>query len=537
MSAQASATSRPSTLQSLARSFQSWRTACVTLQSFPSGLPLGLVLVSVPAWLKLQGFDNTTIGWVSAAQIPYAFKFLWSPLMDRYAPPFLGRKRGWAVIGQAGLFVTTLWLALVAAQPGRPWVIFAAVFAVAFASASQDIAIDAYAVEVLRPEEQGVAAGARSAVARLALTLSGRMAITAASWVSWPLLFAAQAFFYVPAAALMVFSPEPEAAPSPPRSLREAVWEPFVGFLRQHRALEITTFLVLYKFGDNLASALVSPFLLDTGFDKWDVGIIFFWIGFAGTILGSIAGGAVTTGLGLGHSLWLFGFLQALSNVGYILVAQVGVNRPLMWAAMLIESATTGMGTGAFAVLLLRLTQKKFSATQYALLSSIFALGRTASGPLAGVLSDTLGWAVFFTLTIFAAIPGLVMLQRFVPLGSREPVFREEPPSPKRALSRRELVGRALLGGLSGILLAALYSTAMNALRAMRMKPGLGPGPGFSLVPHLQRLIAPETAGDWTTVLGILVFGAVCGLAAAALAVARRGIARGSTTPDAAPGS
>ncbi len=414
---------RPSTWQSLARSFASWRTASVTLQQFPSGLPLGLVLVALPAWLKLEGYDNTTIGWLTATQAPYAFKFLWSPLMDRYAPPLLGRKRGWALLAQAALLVATLGLAIAALHPRDIVPIAIAALAIAFFAASQDIAIDAYAVEVLRPEEQGVAAGARGAVSRLAMTLAGRIAITLATWVSWPLIFAIQSLVYLPAGILMVFSPEPEAAPPPPKTLREAVWDPFVGFLRQHRALEIASFLVLYKFGDNLASALVSPFLLETGFNKWDVGFIFFWIGFAGAVIGSIAGGAITTGLGLGHSLWLFGFLQAFSNIGYIMIAGMGVNRPVMYGAMLFEAATTGMGTGAFSVLLLRLTQKRFSATQYALLSSIFALGRTASGPLAGVLIDALGWRNFFILTIFAAAPGLVMLQRFVPLGTREPTF------------------------------------------------------------------------------------------------------------------
>jgi PAT family beta-lactamase induction signal transducer AmpG len=513
---------RPSTLQSLARSMRSWRTACVVLQSFSSGLPLGLVLVAVPAWLKLQGFDNSTIGWVTAAQLPYAFKFLWSPLMDRYAPPFLGRKRGWALISQAALLVATLGLAWVAASPGQVGTIWIAVFLIAFASASQDIAVDAYAVEVLRPEEQGVAAGARAAVSRFALTLSGRICITAATWLSWPFLFAAQALVYPASAALMVFSPEPESPPEPPRSLREAVWEPFVGFLRQHRALEITTFLVLYKFGDNLASALVSPFLLESGYSKMDVGIIFFWIGFGGAVVGTIVGGAVTSGLGLGHSLWIFGFLQAFSNVGYVLIAQLGVNRPLMYSAMFFESATTGMGTGAFSVLLLRLTSKKFSATQYALLSSIFALGRTASGPLAGVLVDAIGWPIFFGLTIVAAAPGLLLLQRFVPLGTREPALVEEAGRAGSPLRTAELAMRSLFGLLAGTVFAALYWSVLEALRAMRAKPPAS----FSILPPLRHLLSPADLGDWTTIASIVLFGIICGIAVAALAVARRGLAR-----------
>jgi PAT family beta-lactamase induction signal transducer AmpG len=158
---------RPSTWQSLARSFTSWRTACVTLQSFPSGLPLGLVLMAVPAWLAFEGIDIKTIGFVTLVQAPWTFKFLWSPLMDRYAPPFLGRKRGWAVIAQAGLFVSTLALAWAAFHPERIWIVAGAALMVAFASATQDIAIDAYAVEVLKPEEQGVASGRRPPAALL----------------------------------------------------------------------------------------------------------------------------------------------------------------------------------------------------------------------------------------------------------------------------------------------------------------------------------------------------------------------------------
>src|SRR5262249_3369778 len=178
-------------------------------------------------------------------------------------------------ITQAALLVTTLGLAWVAASPEHVGTIWMAVFLVAFASASQDIAVDAYAVEVLRPEEQGLAAGARAASSRFALTLSGRLSITAATWPSWPFLFAAQPSVYPRAMVPMWLSPEPESPPAPPRTLRAAVWEPFVAFLRQNRAIEITSFLVLYKFGDNLATALVSPFLLEMGYSKMDVGLIF----------------------------------------------------------------------------------------------------------------------------------------------------------------------------------------------------------------------------------------------------------------------
>src|SRR5262249_29179234 len=331
-----------------------------------------------------------------------------------------------------------------------------------------------------------------------------------------------QAFVYPAAMVLMWFSPEPESPPAPPRTLRAAVWEPFVAFLRQYRAIEITSFLVLYKFGDNLATALVSPFLLEMGYSKMDVGLIFFWIGFGGAIVGTILGGAITSAIGLGHALWLFGFVQAFAHAGYVLIAHVGINRPLMYATMFFETVVIGMGTGAFSVLLLRLTSKKFSATQYALLSSIFALGRTASGPLAGVLVDALGWPLFFWLTIVAAAPGLVMLQRFVPIGTREPVFKEETGTVGAPLKPGAVAMRALLGLVIGIVFGGLYAASLEALRAMR---STSPRP-FSILEPLRRLIAPDNLGDWTTLASVLLFGAICGLAVAALAVARRGIAR-----------
>ena len=487
----------------------------MTLQQFPSGLPLGMVLVAVPAWLALEGVDVKTIGFVTLAQAPWTFKFLWSPLMDRYAPPFLGRKRGWAVLSQLGLLGATLVLAAVATRPDQVWIVAGAACLIAFAAASQDIAIDAYAVEVLRSEEQGVAAGARSAVSRFAFFLSGRVVITAAKYLSWPVLFALQALLYIPSAVVTALSPEPEDRPLPPRSLREAVWNPFVGFLRQRHAIEIMLFLVLYKFGDNLASSLVSPFLIQAGYDKVDVGVASGTIGLVATIAGSILGGAITSAAGLGPSLWIFGLLQAFSNLGYVAVAQAGVNRPLMYGAMAVETLTTGMGTGAFSVLLLRLTQKRFSATQYALLSSVFALGRTVAGPMAGVMVDAMGWTVFFVVTIFAAVPGLLLLQRFVPVGVRDPVFEAEPPSAGPVPGRGPLALRAAGGFFGGLLTGALCSALLDAARGLRS------GHGFDVLGGLARLASPSGIEDTFTLLAVLLFAAVCGVGWAALAAAR----------------
>jgi MFS family permease len=240
----------------------SWRTAAVALLSFSSGLPLGLVSLSIPDWMRDIGVDIRVVGLFTLAQAPWAFKVVWSPLMDRYVPPFWGRRRGWMAVTQVALAVLGLLLAGVGQEPDAIWVVGALVLAIALASASQDIAIDAYAVEVLRKEEQGAAVGARIALYRAAMVVSGGAAITAAARIGWPAVNALLALVYVPMLLLTWKAPEPELAAPVPKTLREAVWHPFLGFLTRHRALEMLTFVVLYKFADNLAQALTRPFLI-----------------------------------------------------------------------------------------------------------------------------------------------------------------------------------------------------------------------------------------------------------------------------------
>jgi len=394
--------------------------------------------------------------------------------------------------------------------------------AIAFASTVQDIAMDAYAVEVLRPEEQGTAVGARTALYRAGMMLAGGAAITIAASISWPATLAILAALFVVGMALTAWSPEVESAPPPPISLRAAVWEPLVGLLAKHRAVEILAFVFLYKFGDNIAQALLRPFLVQMGYGDFDVGIASATIGMAGTVLGAFIGGILTTRLGLGHSLWLFGFLQAVSNLGYVWIASTSASSPVMYLAIGFETLTQGLGTGAFGVLLLRLTQKRFSATQYALLSSLFALGRVVTGPMAGFLVDAIGWRPFFLFTIAAAAPGLVVLQRFVPLGVAEPVIALEEPSGKSPLSRGALLGRGIAGGAGGLVIAALASGTLQALKAWRA----GPQGGFPLGGMMAALLRPEGIAAWSETIGVTLFGIFAGLGVAALAAARRGVAR-----------
>jgi PAT family beta-lactamase induction signal transducer AmpG len=499
----------------------SWRTASVTLLSFSSGLPLGLVWIAIPDWLKKSGVDIRVVGLIALAQAPWTFKFLWSPLMDRYVPPGLGRlgrRRGWAALAQIGLFAFTLALAGVGDRPDAPWIVGALALAIAFASATQDIAIDAYAVDVLRPEEQAVAVGARVAVYRVAMLVAGGLAITLAGAISWPAVVVGLALLYLPMMVITWKAPEPEDTMPAPRSLKDAVWHPFLGFLSRHRALEILAFVLLYKLADNFAQALQRPFLVDMGYSDFDRGVALATMGTAGTLTGVFLGGSLTAVLGLGRSLWIFGFLQSFANLGFVLLSvQHGPNRPLMYAAVVFMYLADGLGTGAFSVLLLRMTQKRFSATQYALFSSLFSLPRLLCGPISGFTVYAVGWTSFFWFSIAAGIPGMIMLSRFVPWRSREPVFEVEEPALRRPLTGTQLALRGLAGALAGAAVAALTTALLSALRAAKE------GKPFDLLSPLADLFRPAGPPGWLTLAGVFVFALVCGLLTAAAAAARHG--------------
>ncbi len=494
------------------------RLLTISLMSFVSGLPLGLVWFAIPAWMAREGVDIRVIGLFTLAQAPWSFKLLWSPWMDRYTPPFLGRKRGWILIGQVALFALTLWLAGVSDRPEAVWVIGAITLAIAFASATQDIAIDAYAVEVLERDEQGIATGSRTAFYRGAMLVAGGASITLAAETSWAFVNLLLALLYLPFMVLTALAPEPPEIASAPRTLRDAVWGPFVGFLAQHRALEILAFVVLYKLSDNLTQSLTGPFLVQVGFNDVDVGIARTTIGQAASIGGTLVGGVLTDRIGLGRSLWIFGFLQLVTNLGYAVVAQVGPNRPVMYAAQGLEHLASGLGSGAFGVLLLRLTQKRFSATQYALLSSLFSLPRVLAGPVTGVLAKAIGWRDFFVLTILFGIPGLVMLARFVPFRARDVEFEVLAPSRGEPLTRGGLAWRVALGAL------ATLAVSLGGLVLAAGLSGIRAGRGFAAMPTLQSVVAPASVADWTTSLGLVVLAVLGGLATAATLVGRRGL-------------
>jgi PAT family beta-lactamase induction signal transducer AmpG len=488
--------------------------------SFASGMPLGLVWIAIPDWMRDIGVDIRIVGLFTLAQVPWTFKFLWAPLMDRFVPPKLGRRRGWAIVAQIGLFLAMLALAGVGGHPDTPWIVGAIALAIAFAGATQDIAVDAYAVDVLRTEEQPVAVGARNFLWRIGYFLAGSLSITFAGWWGWPAVNVLLACLYLPMILIVWKSPEPAAAGAAPKTLKEAVWNPFLGFLARHRALEILAFVLLYKLADNLVQALQRPFLNDMGYDELDRGFVAGTLGLWANIIGTLIGGLLSAPLGLGRALWIFGFFQIFSNAGFAVLAQeTEINRPLMYFAFSFEQFCSGLGSGAFSVLLLRMTQKRFSATQYALFSSLFGLPRILSGPIAGFAAYSVGWATFFWATLPLGIPGMIMLARFVPWGAREVEFRVEPPKVRAPLTGGQLAVRGLAGAAVGFASGALILALLEALKTMKDNPRAT----FDLWTPLITMGRPQEQGDWITLVGMLVFAAVCGLFTAAVVAARHG--------------
>jgi MFS transporter, PAT family, beta-lactamase induction signal transducer AmpG len=531
-------TARVGTWTSLKAAASSRRIGAVTLQSFSSGLPLGLVWIALPAFLTYRGVDIRTVGLFSLAQAPWSFKFLWSPLMDRYGPRFgtLGRRRSWILVCQLFLMAAILALAGFAHTADVGVIAVIALF-IAFGSASQDIVIDAYAVEVLERSEQGLAVGARNALARSAVLVAGALTITMGQRLGWPPVFTVLALMFVPLAGVVLWSPEPEAAVLPPRSLRRAVLDPLIELFRRSGALPILGFLVLYKFGENLATALTRPFLIQKCYSPEDVGVGTATIGLVALIVGAFLGGLATDRIGLTRSLWLFGAIQSVGFLGYVVIDQLtpgspcsgGVlgavlqppsHRVLMLAAIGVENLCQGMATGAFGVMLLRMTQKQFSATQYALFSSIFAVGRIVTGPIAGFTADAIGWTPFYLCATAASIPGLVLLQRFAPLGRREPALDALEPVEARPVSRGTAfaVGAAWAG--IGFAFAFGLSALLTALKAARGSAGSSP----DVAAAAAKILSPALTSDWVRLAGLVVVGLVVGLAAGAFVVARHGL-------------
>ena len=376
---------------------------------FASGLPLALTGGTLQAWLTEAGLDLTTIGLFAYVGLPYTVKFLWAPVMDRIVPPWLGRRRGWMILTQSGLALALAVMALIGPAEGAQ--VFAALaLAVAFLSASQDIVFDAYRTDLLKPEERGLGAATWVMGYRIAMIASGSLALILASRLNWSAAYLCMAALMALGVVTILLSPEPENAQVVPKSMAEAVWGPLSEFLSRPMAVALLGLIVLYKLGDAFAGALTTSFLLrGMAFSSEDIGLVRAF-GIGATILGAFIGGGLMPQLGLFRSLMVFGLLQALSNLSFLWLAWAGKSYAVMAFAVGFENLTGGMGTAAFVALVMSLCNHRYTATQFALLSSVEALGRVFLGWPAAKLVGLAGWGPFFFVTFLAALPGLWLL-------------------------------------------------------------------------------------------------------------------------------
>ncbi|MGI8464056.1 muropeptide MFS transporter AmpG [Pectobacterium punjabense] len=381
------------------------------LLGFASGLPLALTSGTLQAWMTVENVDLKTIGFFSLVGQAYVFKFLWSPLMDRYTPPFLGRRRGWLILSQLLLIAAIIGMGFM--NPARDlWWLAALAVLVAFCSASQDIVFDAYKTDLLPPEERGTGAATSVLGYRIAMLVSGGLALWMADrYLGWQATYWLMAGLMLIGVFATLLAPEPLNSQPAPRTMEQAIVAPLRDFFERNNAWLILLLIVLYKLGDAFAISLTTTFLIrGVGFNAGDVGLVNKTLGLFATIVGAIYGGLLMQRLSLFRALMLFGILQAVSNAGYWLLAITDKSLFTMASAVFLENLCGGMGTAAFVALLMTLCNKSFSATQFALLSALAAVGRVYVGPIAGWFVESYGWAWFYLFSIFAALPGLAIL-------------------------------------------------------------------------------------------------------------------------------
>jgi PAT family beta-lactamase induction signal transducer AmpG len=390
--------------------FRSRRITVITFLGFSSGLPLALTSGTLQAWMAVTGVDLRTIGIFSLVGLPYTIKFLWSPFMDRFVPPWLGRRRGWIIITQVVLMFGISTMAF--SSPKQvPWLLAILALMVAFSSASQDIVIDAYRTDILKERERGAGAAVFVMGYRIAMLVSGAVALILSDYIGWKNTYLLMAAGMTVGMISTLSGPDPEERVTPPFSLKEAVLGPLRNYFSRNAAIPLLFLIVLYKLGDAYAGALTTAFLIKgIGFSASEVGTINKGFGLISLVLGAMVGGSLMVRLGLFRSLMSFGVLQALSNLSFMFLAWIGKSYGMLVFAVAFENLSGGMGTAAFVSLLMAMCNHRYTATQYALLSSLAALGRIFIGPTSGFLVESVGWATFFFITALTALPGLGLL-------------------------------------------------------------------------------------------------------------------------------
>ena len=446
------------------RIFQQPKSAILLILGFASGLPLALTSGTLQAWMTVENIDLKTIGFFSLVGQAYVFKFLWSPVMDRYTPPFLGRRRGWLLTTQCLLLIAIAAMGFLEPSTQLRWMAALAVV-IAFCSASQDIVFDAWKTDVLPAEERGAGAAISVLGYRLGMLVSGGLALWLADkWLGWQGMYWLMAALLVPCIIATLLAPEPSDVIPVPKSLEQAVVAPLKDFFGRNNAWLILLLIVMYKLGDAFAMSLTTTFLIrGVGFDAGQVGMVNKTLGLFATIIGALYGGVLMQRLTLFRALLIFGILQGVSNAGYWALSVTDKHIYSMAAAVFFENLCGGMGTAAFVALLMTLCNKSFSATQFALLSALSAVGRVYVGPIAGWFVEAHGWPTFYLFSVIAAIPGILLLlicRQTLEYTQKTELFmpRDSYAGAYRFALRLLLLGTALLG----IWLVMLIANALN---------------------------------------------------------------------------
>ncbi len=391
------------------------------LMGFSCGLPLLLTTTVLQAWMKEKGVDLSLIGLMALVGLPYTIKFLWAPIMDRFTLPFLGRRRGWLLIAQAALIISIALLGLTDPS-NHPWLLAFAALLVTFFSASQDIVVDAYRREDLLDEELGLGTSLYVNGYRIGMLLASGGGLIMADHMPFSAVYLIMAACMLTGVLTTLFAREPEITTGTPRNLKEAVFNPLIEYFSRNGALWILAFILLYKIGDTMASAMTTPFYLDIGFSKTEIGAVVKLFGFWATVAGSLIGGIFMLRMGINRSLWVFGFFQAASTAGFAVLARIGYSIPALSAVIAFENLSGGMGTAAYVAFMASITNKKFTATQYALLSSLMGVPRVLASAPTGFFAKALGWEGFFIACTLIAIPGILILLKFAHWNSKEEI-------------------------------------------------------------------------------------------------------------------
>lgn len=384
------------------------------IMGFACGLPLLLTITVLQAWMHEEGVDLAVIGLFTLVGLPYTIKFLWAPFLDRFTLPLFGRRRGWLLIAQILLTISIAGLGLT--NPGRnPWIVAFAALLITFFSASQDIVVDAYRREDLADEELGLGSSLYVNGYRVGMLLASGGGLIMADYMPFSMVYLIMAACMIPGIVTTLLTPEPSTPAGTPKSMKEAVVYPLIEYFSRESSVIILAFVLLYKIGDTMASAMTTPFYLDIGFSKTEIGTVVKLFGFWATIVGGLTGGLVMLRLGINRSLWIFGFLQALSTAGFAVLARIGASVPALAGVIAFENLSGGMGTAAYVAFMASITNKKFTATQYALLSSLMGVPRVLASAPTGLMAKHAGWFSFFIVCALIAIPGMLLLFKFAP--------------------------------------------------------------------------------------------------------------------------